>query len=240
MILRLRSGQALVVVLLILGVVMTVALSIASRSVSEVAVSTTQQESSQALAAAEAGVEATLGGIAAPNIAGSTVNVTSQPAGTGDSLSVADLLAAGQVATVFLNGYTGNSLKVCWGQARLETALYYTSGTTTKVDRNYNATGAASSGCPADGRTYAYSKTISFPAGSTPLYMRLREWGNGETKQPLAVVASGALKFPAQGTDITAVGQTGDSVRRIKVYDQTPDVPEVWESAVFSSDDLSK
>ena len=51
-----KSGQALIVVLLILGVVTTVALSIASRSVSEVAVSTTQQESAQALAAAEAGV----------------------------------------------------------------------------------------------------------------------------------------------------------------------------------------
>lgn len=224
----LRRGQALVVVLLILGVVTTVALSIASRSVSEVAVSTAQQESGQALAVAEAGVEANLGGIAAPNIAGSTVNVTSQQAARSDTLAVDDL-AAGQVATVFLNGYTGNNLKVCWGQAGLETAVYYTG----QVVREYNAGGSSS--CPG----YQNSANINVSAGS-PLYLRLRLWKNGEAKQALAVVASGNLKFPAQGTDITAVGQTGDSVRKIKVYDQTPDAPEVWENAAFSGEDLSK
>jgi|GEM_PF-6279077 len=224
----LKTGQALIVVLLILGVVTTVALSIASRSASEVAVSTAQQESGQALAVAEAGVEASLGGIAAPSIAGSTVNVTSQQAVQSDTLAVDDL-AAGQVATVFLNGYTGNNLKVCWGQAGLETALYYT----TKVVREYNSGGSSS--C----QGYQNSANINVSAGS-PLYLRLRLWKNGETKQPLAVVASGNLKFPAQGTDITAVGQTGDSVRKIKVYDQTPDAPEVWESAAFSGSDLNK
>ncbi len=230
-----RSGQALIVVLLILGVVTTVALSIASRSVSEVAVSTAQQESSQALAAAESGVEATLGGIAAPNIAGSTVNVTSVPAPAADSLLVAEQLAAGQVGTVFLQGYTGNNLRVCWGRAGLETALYYASGATTKIDRNYYASGGAGSGCPAG--SYVYSRTVAFPGGAVPLYMRLRLWGDGA----VAVMAAGGKTFPAQGTDITAVGQTGNAVRRIKVYDEKPKGPEVWESAVFSSNgDLSK
>ena len=42
---------------------MTVSLSIASRSATEVSVSTAQEEAARALAAAEAGVEAKLGGI---------------------------------------------------------------------------------------------------------------------------------------------------------------------------------
>ena len=225
-------------VLLILGVVTTVGLSIASRSVSEVAVSTAQSESAQALAAAEAGVEATLGGSTpAPNfIAGSIVNVTSEDAAQSDMLAVDDL-AAGQVATVFLTGYTGNNLQVCWGQAELETAYYYTSGGTTKVVREYNKSGGN-----ACGTGYQNSANINVSAGAPAekLYLRLRLWTNGDTKQPLMVVASGILKFPSQGTDITAVGQTGDSVRRIKVLDQMPDVPEIWESAVFSGGDLVK
>ena len=56
-----RRGQVLVVTLLILSVIVTVALSIASRSVTEVSVSTTQDESSRALEAAEIGLERYLG-----------------------------------------------------------------------------------------------------------------------------------------------------------------------------------
>ena len=219
-----RNGQALIVVLLILGVVTTVALSIASRSVSEVAVSTTQQESAQALAAAEAGVEATLGGIAPPSIAGSTIKVDSTPAPASRSLLVADALAAGQVATINLVDYGGNNVQVLWDDANagLEAAYYYTQGGTTKVSRDYKTGG---------------SMTINVNVG-TKQYLRLRLWGN-TTAQQLTVRGLGA-DLPSQGMEYTATGQTGDSVRRIKVYDQKPDVPEVWESAVFSGGDLVK
>jgi len=219
-----RSGQALIIVLLILGVVTTVGLSIASRSVSEVAVSTAQSESAQALAAAEAGVEAALGGIAAPTITGSTINVTSTPAPMADSVLIADALAAGQVATINLVDYGGNNVRVSWddGNAGLESAYYYTQGGTTKVSREYKTGG---------------SSTINVNTG-TKQYLRLRMWGNA-TPQQLTVEGIGGT-LPSQGTEYTAVGQTGDSVRRIKVYDQKPDVPEIWESAVFSGGDLVK
>jgi len=59
----LRQGQALLVVLLMLGVALTIGVSIASRSTTEVEISATQQEAARALEAAEAGLEKALGGL---------------------------------------------------------------------------------------------------------------------------------------------------------------------------------
>jgi len=234
-----RRGQALIVVLLILGVVTTVGLSIASRSVTEVGVSTGSEESSRALSAAEAGLEAQLGGAQIPTISGTDIQVDAKPAGSAGSLSVADLLASGEVATVFVDNSTGNSMTVCWGlangNAELETAVYFTVGNNTNVDRKYTPSGNSGT-CPNDGRIYANSTSITLPNGSE--YVRMRLWGNGEVKQPLGVTTSGT--FPTQGTEITAVGTVGSTVRKIKVFDQTPDVPEVFEAAVFSGKRLVK
>lgn len=58
-----RPGQALLVVLLMLGVALTIGVSIASRSTTEVEISATQQEAARALEAAEAGLEKALGGV---------------------------------------------------------------------------------------------------------------------------------------------------------------------------------
>ena len=63
---NMRTGQVLIVTILILGVIATVGLSIATRSTTELAVSTTVDESSRALEAAEVGLERYLGGVPHP------------------------------------------------------------------------------------------------------------------------------------------------------------------------------
>src|SRR6185369_13919907 len=57
---RNESGQALVLVLLSLAVVLTLVLFILSRSITDVAVSSRQEESVRAFSAAEAGIEKSL------------------------------------------------------------------------------------------------------------------------------------------------------------------------------------
>src|SRR6185369_6746883 len=57
---RNESGQALVLVLLSLAVVLTLVLFVLSRSVTDVAVSSRQEEAVRAFSAAEAGVERAL------------------------------------------------------------------------------------------------------------------------------------------------------------------------------------
>lgn len=99
-----KTGQALVIVLLVLAVAATVGLSIASRSVNEVNLSTTQDDSSQALSAAESGIEAVLNN---PNLGtgGTPVPLPTPPSTTGAPLanySIANKAAFGSSSSVHL------------------------------------------------------------------------------------------------------------------------------------------
>lgn len=210
----LRKGQALVIVLLILAVIMTVGLSVASRSVTEISTSTTNDESARALAAAEAGIEAQLAGAAAPNFgtSGETSVTTTSSYGAGTEVALNEPLAAGEVGTIFLsdgvNEYTGNKFRLCWGQGAndanapaIEVMLYYKNGSVYGVARaaydaqsrgNFAPAVVGGSGCPI-GRTYIFYKDInipsdlSVPSSSTRLFMRVRLFYNGNTKHYVGV-----------------------------------------------------
>jgi Tfp pilus assembly protein PilX len=132
---RMVRGQILVVVLLMLAVATTVGLAIVSRTITEVSISTTQEESARALAAAEAGIEAALSSVVASGTVtplgstGTTYTVSSAPYGSGASIATSKPLTAGEVETIFLsahdangnlvaglNKYTGSTIRLCWGQ----------------------------------------------------------------------------------------------------------------------------
>ena len=142
-----RKGQVLVVVMLILAVVMTVALSISSRSVTDISMTTTQDESVRALEAAEVGLERFLGGVSFPNVVtgvggGGTVSEINADyfvpnaanLGGSDSYQPSNLID-GDVATVELpadsSSYAG--IRICWGsqtsplnpEPAIEVAIYY-------------------------------------------------------------------------------------------------------------------
>ena len=239
-----RKGQALIVVLLALGVVMTVALSIASRSTTEVSVSTAQEEAARALAAAEAGVEAKLGGVTTGDNgvgvgnSGSTYTVWPTDFGAvnmNTPLVLPQQLASGEVLTVNLANYGGNSLVVCWqGNGNLETAFYY--GSPISVTREY-ATFPTSPDCASYGYVGYNYKIVSLSAGSPKLFLRLKLLGNSTKSQLVIVPISASL--PKQGDVITAVGQTGESVRKVEVNKQD-DRPDIFEAALFSGGSLSK
>lgn len=133
-----HSGQALLVIVLIMAVVLTIALSIASRTISDLNISTREDDSARAFSAAEAGIEQSLlRGSGAFTLQG---NVTSQDSFTattsllvsgGNQFSLPILMAAGETASVWLvehdaNGallcssgepcFTGSQIQVCWGQ----------------------------------------------------------------------------------------------------------------------------
>lgn len=241
-----RRGQALIVVLLALVVVMTVALSIASRSTTEVSVSTAQEESARALAAAEAGVEAKLGGVTVgsdTNVAvgngGSTYTVTVADFGAGgDPLPLTQRLDSGESVSVILTGYARDNIDVCWsGSGSLETAFYYESPPpVVVVARGYYSGG----GCPVSGYG-AYNYRNVTVAGSPPnkKFLKLKLLGDGVSNDQLVIrpVAGGSL--PKQGDLITAVGQTGESVRKVKMNKQE-DRPDIFEAALFSGASLTK
>lgn len=133
------SGQALLIILLVMAVVLTGALSIVSRSITDITVSQKEEESSRAFSAAEAGVEQALVGLPAtcgtPSdpcelSAGGKYSVESTSLAAGNEFVLPQLLNSGEIAPVWFvahddNGnivcsagkpcFTGDKIKVCWG-----------------------------------------------------------------------------------------------------------------------------
>lgn len=179
-----RAGQALILVLLLLSVIITIGLAISSRSVTEVGISATQEESAQALAAAEAGIEGALSGTI---ITGIPVTVGSTQYGVGSQAVFSGGIKAGEAVTLFLTpykddgsfdtalSYSGTRATVCWqatgATPALEAIMYYQNSTGKFASRNVYDPGneipgaipvdAGVSGCPSG--TYAHKKVINFP-----------------------------------------------------------------------------
>lgn len=151
-----QSGQALLIILLVMSVVLTIGLSIASRSITDIAVSRQEEESSRAFSAAEAGIERfLLGGPATGTLpAGGGYKVSSGLVlGAGSEFVYPVSLNSGEVATVWLVSHDdsggqvcGSSypcfkedeVKICWGASgtadgsanapALEVSILYTDG----------------------------------------------------------------------------------------------------------------
>ncbi len=148
-----ESGQALLLVLLTMAAIVTVILSVASRSVTDISVTTSEEDALRAFSAAEAGIEKALltntdsSGTAVPinpndtsdtsvtyssNIINNTIGTTFQNPST---------LKSGETATFWLVSHTNNGelscapglpcyegggsrpLKICWGDGPAEAAM---------------------------------------------------------------------------------------------------------------------
>jgi len=130
-----ESGQAVLVVLLVMAVVLTIVLSILGASTSDIRISSNETESLRAFSAAEAGIEkALLYNSSAQGSVGSAnynVSVTTLAEGT-KSFNYPTNLVSGDVAMLWFvahdaNGnlvcnagtpcFTGKTVKVCWGKS---------------------------------------------------------------------------------------------------------------------------
>jgi hypothetical protein len=210
---RLReSGQALVLVLLSLSVVLTVVLFLLSRSITDVSVSSGQAESVRAFSAAEAGIEKTLivgtgSGLTQIGDATYTASVSEFAEGAKTFNYPSPLISGDVMTTWFVahdsNGnticnathpcFTGNTLKICWGNSgsaaslattpAIEMSVFYetTPGnlSTIKIARSAfdpnsgriasNSFSPVDSGvCQIEGVNFAFQKTITFSSLGIP------------------------------------------------------------------------
>jgi len=262
----LKSGQALVVVLLILGVAVTVGLSVISRSRTEVSVSTAEEESAKALEAAEAGVESALGGLVAvdaPAITGSpgstsesTYNVVNTAVGgTTNAYELPYPLGAGEAATINMEGYggaLGDDVRICFGGATtaIEVMVYYTDGSgNVAVGRQGWGSGitgfgpVTNSGISNDCSTGTdFSHRIDFRVnpdlGVTSGTLRLMRIRlfRNGTSSPLAIRTGAPL--PSQGSEIISTGQSGGSTQKLRVVQADEDLPMMFDAAIFSGGGL--
>jgi hypothetical protein len=146
-----QRGQALLIVLLVLSVALTVVLSIASKSVTEITVTEYQENSARALSAAEAGVEesiisgtSSVGTVTLSNNATYQTTVTYQDSAAGEFV-YPDGLKSGESVTFWFASHNtstglltcsdgkcflGDQLQICWGDAlapksAIELSFYY-------------------------------------------------------------------------------------------------------------------
>jgi hypothetical protein len=130
------KGQALLLVLLSMAVVLTIVLSILSRSVTDVAVTSREEEALRAFSAAEAGIEQALvvgADIGTTQIgdASFAANVSGASSGTSEFASPVGLLSGESVLFWFVSHdpetqdltcdvdnpcFTGSVFKICWGK----------------------------------------------------------------------------------------------------------------------------
>ncbi len=298
---KFQKGQALVLVLLSLAVVLTLVLFILSRSITDVAVSSRQEESVRAFSAAEAGVEKSLvigtGSNSTIGDANYSSSVVDFAEGTQDFAYPINL-ASGDTSTTWFVSHdnNGNSacgtgepcffsstndasnfLKVCWGKPgtgaststtpAIELVIFYetTPGdvSSIKIARdaydpnssrtvNNNFFAPDSGSCTISGVSYAFQKTLtpvdfgipasSFQSPNGLQFLRTRMFYNSDQSHPVGVTVSfpGNSTLPSQGQSIVSTGVSGESNRRLEVFQGWPEVPGVFDYAVYSSVGLTK
>lgn len=301
-----ESGQALLLVLLAMAVLATMALSVVSRSVSEVSITTREEESLRAFSAAEAGVEEGLitGTPAEVATAATPIPISREltvPSGTGSSTvsrfnaKVARYptdprayaypfeLLSGQAASVSFvtrdeNGdilpcggsspcFGGNSLTLCWGDpdntaqtpAIVANVIFESGGNfgtastgfdpdSTRRDiggaggappNNFNAPTGGS--CTIAGQAYSYRTDIDFASigvSGTPIMMRIAMFYNDT--EPHVFGISTASDLPVQGRRVSSEGVAGEVTRQIDAFLLNPEMPFIFDAALYSSGDITK
>lgn len=156
-----QSGQALLIVLLVMAVGLTISLAVISRSITDIRISQQEEESARAFSVAEAGIEESLrAGSATPvTIGGITATVTEIAQGGGTEFDFGgNKFGEGDIQTVWLvehnaagepdptaGSYGGSTVDLYWGNEgepadqattpALEVSVIYEEGGTFKVLR---------------------------------------------------------------------------------------------------------
>lgn len=136
-----QSGQILLITLLIMSVATTVALSLVSRTTTDINITSQFEESSRAFNAAEAGIELALKGASGSTGAigvSDNYNVTVTGVGNTQTYTLLNKTQAGTTETIWLvnhdasgvpvitSTYTANTIDVCWSQETVTPAVIIT------------------------------------------------------------------------------------------------------------------
>lgn len=289
------KGQALLIVLLSLAVVLTIVLYVLSRSVTDISISGRSEQSLRAFSAAEAGVEKALiigGSLPQTDIgdASYTANVSGAAFG-GTSFNYPLLLASGDSSTLWFvshgtNGdlvcgggkcFTGSKLKICWGASgtsssspttpAIEANIYYaaTPGNYSSLriaraafdpnsDRRLiNSFSAPGSGnCTINTEVYEFQTILNFSQIGIPpssynnedglQFVKVNMFYNTDIQQKIGfdVNFAGNSLLPSQGLKIESTGTAGDANRKIEVFQGWGEVPQIFNSVVFSGSGITK
>lgn len=293
-----QAGQALLLVLITLAAIVTIVLSVVSRSVTDIRTTAKEEEATRAFSAAEAGVEkalistlntTTLSDSGELENASFTAQVSNYAQGQTSFVHPRDILSADSGSIWFVSHNTsgnlvcnsptlpcfaGNQIRICWGNSAtinaqtpaLEISVVYdpdANGNFSNASiaravydpnpsrRSSNSFAASGGNCTIAGRTFPFSATVNFGSIGIPgasynsqngLQMaNVKFLYNTTTASSFGVdvSASGGI-LPGQGRRVESTGRSGESARRVEVYTLYPDVPVIFQSAIFTPGGLVK
>jgi len=293
---KLYKGQALLIVLLSMAVVLVVVLSILARSITDVSVSSQDENSLRAFSAAEAGVEQALiigSSIGSTEIGDASYNVEVSAVAEGEKeFNYPSFLFSGESMTTWFVAhdennnfvcsaekpcFKGNNIKICWGKEgsaldseqtpAIELSIFYTSSigdysTTTvareTIDPNFSRrlsnffNEPDPETCEIGGENYQFKKTLAFSDLGIPAnvysqenglqFMNIRSIYNTSEVNSIGISVEypGNSTLPSQGNLIDSFGSSGNANRKIKVFEPYSKVPPIFESAIFSLNEVVK
>jgi hypothetical protein len=164
------------------------------------------------------------------------------------------------------SSFTGSNLKICWGtpgaysnanlEPAIEVVLFYETGANDpSTTRIFRATADPNSGrvisnsftpadgsCNISGQTFAFSTTITgISTLGTPQFAFVRMFYNTDTAQPIAFDSTDTTHvFPTQGITVDSTGAAGQSTRRVSVFQSWPEIPDLFQFAIYSSTGITK
>ena len=241
-----RSGQVLLIVIMLLAVILTVTLAVSFRSTTDTQLTKLEEENQKALAAAEAGIEAALkqgtvndiGGLS--GLSGYTGSATVEKAIS--TIFTTSLLQKDESYTFYLGKYdeatktiSGLSesypITICYKSSTPNPALeitlikqggikkYVVDADTSRIP---NALPRTSDSCPADASyNFSYIITASELAGDN-LLLIVRELFAGGT-----LLFSRSANFPVQGKTVSseAGSQTTGVTKKVVLFQSYPQIP---------------
>lgn len=267
-----EAGQAVLIVLLSLSVVLIIVLYIMSRSITDISLSNKDEDSMRAFSAAEAGIERAL--VIGSSIGNTTIGNANFSANVSNFAEGASKvvypisLKSGEIATFWFTrpsetSFTGNRVKVCWGDSgtssstaetpAVEITVFYKNGAvyqilrtsldpyTSRTTSNYFSTASVSS-CTIDSESFAFQNTVSLTGLSSLQFMTVKLLYNTTVshKVGIDVTGFGNAMLPSQGKKINANGSSADSNRSIEVYQLYSVAPSVFMNSLFSSSGITK
>lgn len=258
------DGQVGLLLLVVLGLVIAIVLSIASRSLSDVVLSRQERENSAAFELAEQGVEEALlsigsGAGAVGGVVEDSTGVISGQYQISEQDSLDFYLKAGEQAEIDLSTYSGTEVELQWTRdgdneedvscssegdgnapASIEIIAIQNNGDVIREYYNgYNCSvlsNGFSNSTLAGSNGFVSRVVYSLPAGANQTrVMRVKPYYSGATLQ-----AVGAGGLPLQMYLIEASAQGGEADKEIKVKRLRDSAGSVFDYALFSGTTIVK
>ena len=263
-----NSGQALLIMVLVMAVALTIGLAVVSQSITDIKISHQEEESSRAFSVAEAGIEQALklgpGDYPTGDI---TARVTETAQGGGTEFVSPAQITQGETQSIWLIGhdddgnlletpfYIADSIKICWEETTptetaIEATLFYKEAGVYKVFRGaYDAEAASLSRLNSfevptencDNLKLGRGKTLTTSGLGTLILLQLRPLYNQAKIGVEGVGGSGGV-LPVQGKCYESSAEVPGSgiTRKVQQCQFYKAPPGIFDYALYSGGNLSK